>query len=395
MSTVYLTIEPTRQTVSHIWKTGSTRALDGTPQRSALFGWPRIALSQDFDIIDRAQEAWFRRNFYRNIHELWAIPIWPDKGILTEDAAMFGAEADIGSTASRHLYPGRKVIFLNPDDWTDYQVHTIDHVTDTSIFIDGTFSMTVPAGHLAMPLYECRITSKQEITPVDYESFAIQVEGMEAYETLRTFSWSPAASGAPTYFGHDVFLPSPQADSLRYTFNRPYDLAQWIGLGYAESLMDDTMMSIDAEYLFKDRESCWDLLRFFDSKMGRLSPFWAPSWNRDLVPTAAIPAAATVIQVENFQYNTFWAQNDVIGKYLFFEFPDKTWAIRQVTGASDTSVTLDSQVGTAVPAADLSRLRCCFAHFVTFAIDRLDMAYEKTETAMVKCSFDVLIKEIP
>jgi hypothetical protein len=102
-----------------------------------------------------------------------------------------------------------------------------------------------------------------------------------------------------------------------------------------------------------------------------------PSWNGDLVVTAAVLNTDTVLTVENIDYETHYLTNEVIGRYVYIEFPGGTYACRKITAADDDtpSVTLDSAIGTAVPAAQLDQLLVSFLNLSRFDLDELAVDY--------------------
>ena len=112
------------------------------------------------------------------------------------------------------------------------------------------------------------------------------------------------------------------------------------------------------------------LKNFFDGVSGRFLGFWMPTWQRDIVVTAAIGANDTALTIEDFGYDTSWFLNDVTGRHIFVMFPDGSIRLRKVTAApSGTSITIDQKFGISASAADLSSLLVSFLLYVRFDRD--------------------------
>jgi hypothetical protein len=379
MADVYLTIPPQSQTVAHRWRTSIQKTVNGGEKRSALFTWPRIVLRNTFAPIGSREINWLKRKIIRYADAIWGIPVWADKTELTAQAAQ--KILAVAETADRHFYEGRQCVLIDPAEPFTYAVGTIDDLAPAQITLLANLATTWPTGSWVFPLYDCRIAADHEVDRPQRNRREIEMEATEAFEAARTFTYTLPVSGAPTYpveDGIDLFLhPIEEPATARYS--RPYDLTQFLGLGYAASryAAGVSALGMKTSLIRNTRAAIWETLNFFDACQGRLQRFWMPSWNRDLVVAAAVLGTDTVLTVENIDYETHYLTNEVIGRYVYIEFPGGTYACRKITAADDDtpSVTLDSAIGTAVPAGQIDRLLVSFLNLSRFDLDELAVDY--------------------
>lgn len=374
---------PTEQDFSHQWRTAIQRGIKGTEKRSALFTWPRLSLSSKYILPTYAQYSWMKRNLYKYIHDLWEIPIWYDKTILSSEAASGQAELEIEDITDRHFYEGRDCIIINNDA---YETGTISSINpDLSVTLSGNLVDTWPASSLVLPLYKFRIQPTQEIRGIQENPVqTISFEAQEEFETLRSFSYSLPGSDLDTYSSHDLFLAPPKHTIASYS-SHPYELMQMLGLGYEMAHYDETELGLKLSFILTGREDTWNLLNAFDSKRGRLGDFWIPSWNKDIVVTDAISAADVLLTITDLKYNEYYLSNDIINRHVWFRFPDKTYVCRKIIATpTDTSITLDSAIGKDVSAGDLSSMLNSFLIFSRFDIDEISFAYSVNENNSIK-----------
>ena len=385
----YITFKPNRQKVSHTWKTGIQKSLNGSEKRSAIQTYPRVKIDTSYGFDDHAKSMWLKTRLFHKMGEHWGVPLWADQTPITSTAAGSQSVINVTETDYRHFYVNRKGIVIDQDDWTTYEVFDIDSITSTSITISGTLVSSWAVDDIVMPLYECRISPTQMVSRRvrAFDEFSIQAT--EEFEGQNPFTYTlPTSSGAyTTYSGYDVFLSKPHT-KIDYSFNQPYTLTQFYGLGYKETYYDtdQTNMPMKFELIENTKEEIWNWFLFFDNKMGRLETFWIPTWNKDIILTAGFSSTDTTLNMENVDYSTYWEINTLVGRHLYIQFPDKTYTIRKVDSATNTVITLDSQIGTTV--TDYLACYISFLNFSRFDIDELEINYHPNNvTATTQLSF--------
>lgn len=396
MASVYFVIPPTTMGVSHLWVTSIQTTINGTEKRSALTTWPRIKFEGSWFFTNDTDINTAKRNLLFYPDSIWGVPLWPDKTVLTSQALASQKTLLVSATANRHFYVGRECIIIKTD-YSSYEVGTIASMTATSIVLESNLSSTWAASSYIIPLYEFRLEATQYIDMDYIKTTGLQLVGHEAYETLRSFTYTLPASSATTYKALDVFSFIP-VRQLKYKYYRPYDMVQFFGLGVATQnyKAGDNAIEAQGRYVFTTREQTWNFLKFFDSKMGRLSSFWMPTWQRDVVPSAAIAADATVITINPIDYALYLA-NDIIGRYIMFVMPDGTYQYRKITDADATTITIESALGTAITTAQLTDLIVSFIHYARFEVDEVKMdfsnGYNVDGMSRTEATFKVILNE--
>jgi len=395
MADVYLTIRPCTFELSHTWKTSTQLGQTGNERRTMLFTWPRLGLTVKYILSVNKNINWFKRQLIKNSDSVWAVPIWADETELTGSAASGQKTLAVADTGDRHFYDGRECIIINPNDFLSYEVGTIESFTATGITLVDNLASTWPAGSLVSPLYDFRIEKpEQEINSkfIGYQTICLEL--VESFDELRTFAYTIPTSSADTYLTHDLFL-YPATNPITYKYRRPFVTYSFLGLGYHRSLLDTgkNYLQMKQTLMRSSRADIWKVINFFDSKRGRFAHFWVPTRSKDIVATASILAGSSVINIEDISYTTFYLPNEIIGRYVYIQFPDKTYACRKITAASSTTITLDSAIGTTVAASDLSRLLISFLLFGRFEIDTIELDYIMKDTASIDLVFAGLLDD--
>lgn len=396
MTDIYLTIKPQRQAVAHRWKTSILKGMKGKEQRSALFTWPRVDTSLFFRSANDYKTNWIRRNMSKYSHKVWGVPIWHDHTELSANAGVSTLNIPCEETDYRHFYPGRKVILIDKSDFTNYEVKTINTVSSATLTTTALLSATWTKGNAyVMPLYDYRIGRNIHINRhgarIDDVSYNLQ----EDLSEVPDFTYSLPATPA-TYQGHPVF-DEPIQNTKVTSFVHPNSIIESIGKHAVDSFYDDddTHVNMEFEVFNEGRQRLWEIGEFFDNRMGKLQPFWIPTWNRDLYPTAAIGSSDVTISVRDYDYDSLFVGNDVINRHLFIGLPDRTYVCRKITAASPTSITLDQAIGAEIRLSQVSRTLFSFLLFSRFSSDMLEFDYKKGILARVMMSSYGLVKESP
>jgi len=390
--TAYLTMGMTDQQVSHTWRTTIQETIEGAEKRSALFTWPRITLDNQIRFSTDQEKTFIRTMLDREIYGFWKIPIISDKTTLSSQAASGQAVLAVAETDYRHFYDGRECVLIDPDDWETYEVVEIATV-DSGIQITaaGNLVSTWPAGTLIFPLYQFRVTDEQDLTSEFHTIADIDITAEEAFETARTFSYTlPTIDTAvfPTYNSLSLFLKRPRPP-ISEKFRRPYTLLEGIGLKAPFSSYDNTRGILDRDFQFTTKKEIYDHLDFFDAMQGRLGSFYAPTWMNDIVVNAGFDSADVTLTTKKI----YFTESELTSKHVYIEFPDGSYATRAISARpTETSVTLDSAVGTTIAAEDIGRVRISFLHEVRFSQDEMKLNYQQKNQGIARTSlgFSVL-----
>jgi hypothetical protein len=373
--TVYLTIPFQDQKISHSWRTTIQTDIEGGEKRSAIQTWPRIKLESKIQLVDRNEKSFINAHFFRSIDDFWSIPIVSDKTTLTSQAAAAQAILAIAETDYRHFYAGRELILVDPDDWESYEVGTIDSVdSSTQITLSGNLSSTWPAGTWVFPLYKCRIPYEETIDSNFFRYRQLSIPAEEEFESTRSFSYSlPSVDTGtyPTYNSLSLFLDKPM-NPIQEDSRKPYKLLGDIGLKTPFTTYGDARQKFKRRFQYSTKKSIWDMLEFFDNHQGRYGSFYTPTWFDDIEITAAFAAVATTLTTAKI----YLTEAEITDRHIYIKFPDNSYVCRQITARpSETSITIDSQIGTEVTAGGLPYVRVSFLPEVRFDIDEIMFDY--------------------
>lgn len=390
--TAYLTMGMTDQQISHTWRTIIQKTIEGGEKRSALQTWPRITLDSQIQFTSDQEKTFIRTMLNREIYGFWKIPIISDKSTLSSQAASGQKILAVSENDYRHLYDGRECVLIDPDDWESYEVVAIDTV-DSSIQITAVdnFASTWPAGTLIFPLYSFRITDEQDLTSKFHTITGIDINAEEAFETQRTFTYALPTIDTdifPVYNSLNMFLKRPR-NPISEKFRRPYTLLGEIGMKTPFSNYDHTRGILDRDFQFTSKKEIYDHLDFFDVNQGRLGSFYTPTWLNDIVVNDGFDSVDTTLTTKKI----YFTELEIIGKHAYIEFPDKTYAVREITARpTDTSITLDSAIGTTISAADIARVRISFLHETRFNQDEITLNYQQKNQGIARSglSFNIL-----
>jgi len=385
--TAYLTIEMANQRISHAWKTTIQETIEGDEKRSALYTWPRVRLESEMLVFEDEERRFIHAHLWRDLHNLWGIPIISDETSLTAEAAAAQAVLTVGATDYRHFYDGRQCILIS--DWESYEVATITTVdSGTQITLSGNLSATWPAGTKVFPLYICRVKPEQSRSSKYFKLNEFSIVAEESFETVRTFSYTvPTVDAAvyPVYNSLNLFLTKPK-NPITEGYRHPYTLLGELGLNTSFSTYDDTRIIFDRDFLITSKKSVYDLLDFFDAKQGRLKTFYMPTWMEDIIISVGFGSADVTITTKEL----YLTSDEIVGRHVYIRLPDGSYVCREITARpSSTSITLSSAIGTTVATASLSSMLCCFLYEVRFNIDEIAFEYFKKQTlAQTTLSFN-------
>lgn len=384
----YVTSTIQKQSVSHRWQTHIQETIQGYEKRSALLTWPRVGLDNELRFITSTERNFIRSSLHQNLHNTWAFPFVHDQTKLTSQASSGQKILTLESTSDRHFYNGRTSIIVNPSNWKSYEFCTIDTVdTATQITLLSNLSSTWAVNSKVYPCYEYRIGEAQDLETVFRQLNTLNILATECFEDLRSFSYTLPSSGAAVYNGLDLFLTKPLYP-ITETFAHPYTELSFLGLGYAATSYTQTRTALEFEFIITPRSAIWDVLNFFDSKRGRFQSFYIPSWNDDIIPTAAIGSASTTITVEQI----YLTSAEIVGRYLYIRLPDGSYVCRSVTGlATSTSLQISSGIGTAVSQSNLSKMLICFLPKVRFNADEIMLDFISNDIAKTKLGFQSVL----
>ena len=394
MADRYLMLRPSKCYVSHIWRTVIHTKLSGVERRAALYSTPRIKMEIDILTGQHTAQRSIRAGLFHNAPDIWGVPMWSNLTEITSTASGTTIPCD---TRYGHFYVGQECVVINKNvtSWSDYEVRTITNVSDTELTVSGTLTSSWAKDNYVVPMYNCRIKDANAgISRQVRSADTISLTAVEALETGYTSNYETPASGTLTYRDKEVLLNkpiSPKDESWLYTIYGQQDM----GFGFTYTYQTDAVRKYNNRFILGTREEISDLLNFFDRHMGRYACFWFPTWNQDINIVSAVAADDVILNIEDIDYDTEWFVNDLIGRRLYIQLPDGSYVFRRVTNATSNTIVLDSAIGTAVSASNLSKLLISFLELGRFDQDEIEIEpiQARENLAYVSLSFHGLIQE--
>jgi len=181
----YLTIPPNwidPVTINHAWHTSIQTSIPGQEKRSALFTWHRKTISYTLDLLTIQESNWMKRHIFRDIHNLWGVPLWPDYTYVTASAAAGQKIIAVEDTDDRRFATGDDIVLINPSDFTSYEKGTIDAFTATQITLVDNLVSTWPTHTDIYPLMTARMMQMQEVQSYTAAYGSIKITAKEVYE---------------------------------------------------------------------------------------------------------------------------------------------------------------------------------------------------------------------
>lgn len=387
---VYFTPSIQNQSLEHIWKTSIQENIQGIEKRAALFTWPRVRLESTAQLITEKEQRIFRA-YMENIHNIWYFPIISNRTILTEIADAGQKIIMVEETLYRHFYSGRLCILMNPLDREIYEVAEISSVdSSTKITAANNLANTWPIGTFVYPFYPAHIKSAQSRTIKQLNLLETSIIAEESFETIHSFTYTLPSIDTdifPEYNSLYSFLIKPLSP-IEEEFQHPYSLLKFLGKQTVFSNYENTRNTMRRNFLIAAKKNIQAVLDFFDVQRGRLGAFYMPTWLKDVVITEGFSADATILTVQEL----YMTESEITGKHLYIQFPDKTYVCRKIAGApSQTSIIINSAIGTAVNTEDLDDMLCSFLPVVRFNQDNIKLVYQgKPSLAKITLNFKTL-----
>jgi hypothetical protein len=264
------------------------------------------------------------------------VPLWSDKTQLTAAAAATDTVISCDTTYRRIFATYRVAIIARnkqPQAAT-FEIATVASVTSTTISLADPLTNSYPLGAIVVPLIEARIvlenkgsvkTDKTMSVPLQ----AIEVAGDTQLPLINAIGSTP--SGMSTYLSYPVFVADTNYDGSVDVGVRRYGSLNPSGITALPTVQGDrASWTFGIPLLCLDRASAWKVISLFESRAGRLHPFWLPS---PVTEYTVISIAGTAVQVTATGSVYDWT----FRPYFFVLYSDGTFQCRAVSSVSRSS----------------------------------------------------------
>ncbi len=313
-----------------MWATDVLAARDGTEQRVSLRARPRRSLEfsilvgrDDAALLDVLLSSWQSR--------VYALPIWPDKGILA--ATVTAGNTVIPLTTTNLEYEADGLLVIGSDSRNTEAAEVLS-VASNAVTLKQPLLQTWPAGAFVTPARTARLRVTQSLSRVTdaiaRARLVFDIAGTTAIakqESTTTFNSTP------------VWIARP--NRVRDVDTDYQRLAEVLDFETGITAVDDhaarPFVRRSFDYLFKNRAEIAAFRGWLAARLGRLTAFWHPTWEASIVPTKKVLSNQTVMTVASRGYALYF--NPMPGRTeAAFLHKNGSWYFRIITsfGAGTT-----------------------------------------------------------
>ena len=188
--------------VGRSWKTIVTTTKKGYEQRSGLKNIPRRSIKFTCVNLKASLTNYGYRKLYQNLDKVFGIPIWVDGTELSSAASINDMILYIDSHQYREFEVGGKLVLLDVDDPTVYEVCTITSLDNSGeIEINSPLTLDWGVNTEVFPILTSRIKSAIDVSMITdrYNQFEIMAEETdEVYAIMTTTTSTTTTSTTST-----------------------------------------------------------------------------------------------------------------------------------------------------------------------------------------------------
>jgi len=367
-------------------------AYSDAEQRRGLRASPRRSLAFSLTTADSRETALLEAILFGAIQDPLALPWWPDALRLSSDLPSGSRSIPFDPATRLFASGGLAVVWRNP---FENELLSVANVTGDKIELASPTMNDWTAGDsILLPAFLVRLGTTVDVSR--FSSGGLQADFAFSGEAGQI---APAGSWTPTqYRGMDVLEVSPNwtQDSKRTLARSLIVLDAKTGDVTVEAKSPSPIASASLEWFLADRADIAKFRSFLDRRMGRLVPFFAPTWNQDLLLVADVLATDSAIRIQTSSYSRF----------LFPSTSRRDLALLAVTGErayarvvdavqnSDTTetLTLAGPIGTAFRA---DRTQISFLELVRLGSDDVALSWSSSTFAESSLPIVEVPREVP
>lgn len=260
------------------WETdiGTSQDTDAEQRRPVLSRPQRFMVARIVS-LDRSLLSRLAMTSYRAATQQQDVPLYSDVSIVTADSSGTTLNCD---TTFRRFYTKVIVIPWDGGAFGDSFIRDLSATTPTTITVSSALPGTVLAGSLVFPVMLCHQVLETRMSFTTDEIGIFSAEYLEVASggevSIPASHAASAPSALPTYQGYPVltfahnWTASPQLRFLRTGEAIQVNKDQLVSVNSAKGRWE-----LSLSLTLFDKESFFDVLQFFDSRRGRLLPFWA------------------------------------------------------------------------------------------------------------------------
>jgi hypothetical protein len=362
------------------WNTNIIPAYDKSEQRRQIREFPRWEWEFTFDVKDQSRRL-FENLLYGWGARIWALPIWTDAALLTEDLLAGATLIELEQTAGRDYHVGGIGLILSKDG--SFESFEISVVNATSIELQSGLASSWPAGSKVFPARTARLIDPRA-SGHEHRNYARGSARFRSTEEIER----AALEETTTYRGAPVMtVEANWREALEIDYTRAIDI---FDPGYGRDSQTD-----EARLALPVHSFLWTMLSRADvdyfrawlyARRGRARGVWIPTWSDDLVIVDTVGDTQQNINVEACGL-TYYAKADVHRRDVRIQLRDGTVFYRRVSApvvvdAHTERLTLDTSLGQTLEPEDFERLS--WMHYVRLDSDSIELSWDSPDAAEAK-----------
>lgn len=317
-------------------------------QRRGLRQLPRRAMRYRALTLNARDAAGMESLLWGWQHQPYGVPWWPDAAPLGADVSPGDFTITVDTTNRQFADLG--LLCLWQDEFT-FEALSIQSHTDGSVTCSSPaqFAWTAGPKTRVMPVFLCRLPSA-----VDVSRHSSEIDQIDLNFIGEAGQPSPAPSLSPTqYKGFDVLEVAPNwADApLKRSYKRSLvTIDPKIGPIEVIDKGGSAIVGQEFPWWIDGHSNITTYRAFMLRRFGRLTPFWIPTWDQDLVLFQDVLSTDTGIRIFSEFYSRFFFPTPSRRFIAFIPIDGSGNVYRKITAAADNgdgteNLVLDSTTG--------------------------------------------------
>lgn len=363
-------------------------------QRRGLRRRARRGLSFTAKTIEARDAAGLEALLWGWQHLPYGVPFWPDAQPLTVDTPAGALSIPVDTTDRLFAVDG--VVLLWHDEFI-FEALTINSVSAGSLGVSSPTQLDWKAGFstFVIPVFQGRLSEAIDLTRLwsGADQVAVSFEGEAeqiADEPTVTF---------PQFKGFDVLEIAPNwADDLHRQYKRSIiKMDSGVGEITVRDKGGSPVVSHTLPWFIETHPAATQLRGFLNRRLGRLVPFWCPTYDQDLVLALDTLAGHNQLTVKAVNYSRFFFPNRSRRFLALLRADGSTKEYVEVTASVDIA---DGTEGLTL-SANLSFDALAGATMVSFLTfgrlqdDAVAIAWDTREVGEAEVAIQELPREVP
>ncbi len=381
------------------YNTSSGKSLDGIEQLTMLRNTPRRFLSYQFLLASTNTNAARLRALFAALIAGWqtrifAIPIWSDATRLAVTAASGQDEVQVNTTYFDYDADNYVMLWQNEEN---YELVEIDEVFSTYVTLKVNLVKEWQAGKtVVMPARLAYVNPNlqgQKHT-VDIDTVPVNFELLPQYPSINRLVYAAET----TYRSLPVLLTKSNYDNTQSFALEQQVIRNDANMGIFNIEADQPApdSSNTFGFMFANHSQIAKHFGWLDNRKGRFTPFWQPTWSKDMQVVQDIASGATGILINAIGYASLYYIDDAPAynrRDIMIQLKNGTRYFRRITGAGinedgTETISIDTVLGANVSVSQIDRV--CFLIPSALKADAVEIQWHSGNVAVS----DVLIADV-